>query len=109
MMNDFFALCRDSTKSLNDTYQCCLDTCTSKSAFPSTCYSMCAQLFPVIKDRCALENECWRDGFYNKKCIEAKAPQIKECCMQQCQTRRRNPYSFTVLDCDRYCSDYSLR
>jgi len=109
MNNDFFSLCRTPQSSLTDTYQCCLQTCTAHSDQSHACYSMCAQLFPVIKDRCALEHECWRDGFYNKKCLEAKAPEIKACCLKRCNEYRVNPYSYTTLDCDRYCSDYNLR
>lgn len=108
--NDFFSLCRPQDgESLNDAYKCCIDTCTRNSPQPYGCYSMCAQMFAVIKDQCAFEHECWRDGFYNKKCLEAKAPEIKACCIKRCQEYRTNPYSYTVMDCDRYCSDYSLK
>jgi len=108
--NDFFSLCRPQQgESLNDAYKCCIDMCTRNSPHPYGCYSMCAQMFAVIKDGCAFENECWRDGFYNKKCLDAKSPEIKACCMKRCQEYRTNPYSYTIMDCDRYCSDYSLR
>jgi hypothetical protein len=109
MPNDFFSLCRRGNVNKVDTYNCCIETCTSNSTQPYACYSMCAQLFPIIKDRCALENECWRDGFYNKKCLEAKAPQIQKCCVDRCNASQANLYSYTKLDCERYCSEYMLQ
>lgn len=108
--NHFFTLCRPSfDANLADTYKCCLETCTAQSEQPHVCYSMCAQMFPNIKDRCAFEHECWRDGFYNIKCLQAKSKEIKECCVDKCQQYRQNPFSYTLLDCNRYCSDYELR
>lgn len=109
MDNNFFTLCQKTTINLADTYNCCIETCTQNNPNPHGCYAMCAQVFPNIKDRCALKNECWRDGFYNKKCLEAKETEIKQCCLNACKETRKNPYSYTVLDCERYCSDYSLR
>jgi hypothetical protein len=110
MNNSFFTLCSQQSDNKNDIYQCCLQTCQAHSKAPHMCFSMCAQIFPLIKDRCAFEQECWRDGFYNKKCLEAKAPIIRDCCMERCQrSSRRRRFTNDELDCDRYCSDYNIR
>lgn len=86
-----------------------MQTCQSQSKAPHICFSMCAQVFPMIKDRCAFEQECWRDGYYNKKCLEAKAPEIQKCCVEKCQTNTRlNKYTENTLDCERYCSEYRI-
>jgi len=106
MNNHFFTLC-DSTGNKVDTYNCCIRVCTSQSKEPKLCYPMCAQVFPMIKDKCAFESNCWKDGMYNPECIESKQQQIKNCCLRECKS-----YDYTKLpeklDCDAYCSDYSL-
>ncbi len=112
MNNHFFSLCDTDApqrKSFNDMYSCCVGTCTARSAFPHLCYSMCAQVFPMMKERCAFEEQCWRDGFYNKKCLEAKAEKIHQCCVNRCEDYQRNPQAYDRMDCQRYCSDYTLR
>jgi len=66
----------------------------------------------MIKDRCAFEQECWRDGYYNKACLEAKKKDIQNCCVERCERQKRvNPYVDTtdLYDCTKYCSDYTLR
>lgn len=112
MNNSFFTICTQYSKNKNDIYNCCIETCRSQSKTPNICYSTCAQIFPLIKDRCAFEQECWRDGYYNKKCLEAKSREIQNCCVERCERRKRtNPYVDTndLYDCNRYCSDYTLR
>jgi len=107
MNNNFFTLCSRNSTNKNDVYQCCLQTCQTHSKAPHMCFSMCAQIFPLIKDRCAFEQDCWRDGFFNKKCLDAKAGIIRECCMERCQnTSRRKTYTPEELNCDQYCSQY---
>jgi len=111
-MNQFFTLCAPNgitPENRNETYACCLNTCTTQSSAPHLCYSMCAQVFPMMKDRCAFEAECWRDGFYNKKCLDANADRIHQCCVKRCQDFPSTPYPYDRLDCERYCSDYNLR
>ena len=110
MNNSFFTLCGPYSTNKNDLYNCCINSCKSQSTAPHMCFATCAQVFPMIKDRCAFEQECWRDGFFNKKCIEAKSKEIQECCVEKCQSNTRlNRFTPNVLDCDRYCSEYQLQ
>ncbi len=116
MNNTFFTSCQNPkhTNQLynekTDVYTCCVNSCRDSSERPHMCYATCAQLFPVIKDRCAFEQECWRDGFFNKVCLEAKASIIQECCKERCErSARARQYTTEQLDCDQYCKQYNIR
>lgn len=106
MFNNFFTLCENSDNKV-ETYNCCIQTCTKYSTNKSMCYPMCAQVFPMIKDRCAFNADCWKNGRYDPFCMEINKTEIKECCKRECKN-----YSYTlypdVLDCDLYCSDYTV-
>jgi hypothetical protein len=110
MNNHFFTLCESSDNSDSgkaETYNCCIRTCTSGSSDPKLCYPMCAQIFPLIKDQCAFESNCWKDGVYNPQCLTSNKQQIQKCCIRECKSYRYTRFP-EHLDCDAYCSDYSI-
>ena len=84
MQNNFFSICesrypyQETTALKNsskiDTYSCCLNQCLKYSTEPPLCHSMCAQIFPSVKDRCAFKMKCWDEqiGKFNQNCLKTK-------------------------------------
>jgi hypothetical protein len=112
MNNNFFSICNLNNSiedDKNKIYDCCIETCTSQSSEPDMCYSLCATVFPpIIKDYCVFEQNCWKEGFYDKKCIEKNKDKIKNCCLRDCNNFKYNKNSYSSLDCEKYCSRYQV-
>jgi len=106
MNNNFFTLCESSDNKV-ETYNCCLNTCLQSSTEPKLCYPMCAQIFPIIKEKCAFEFNCWNEGKYDNFCLKQNSKNIQDCCIDKCKKLSFNKYP-DFIDCDVYCSDYSL-
>ena len=112
--NTFFSICQNNQETQKEStkvevYNCCIDTCTKNSATPDICYSMCAQIFPGIKDQCALEHKCWNDknGEFQKDCLRTQREPIQQCCKKKCEFKH-NRFSKFDFDCTTYCAQYQL-
>jgi hypothetical protein len=112
--NSFFSICqknpgtqKESTKT--EIYKCCLQTCLRHSSEADVCYPMCAQIFPGIKDQCALEEKCWNDnnGEFRKECVKSRYDSIRSCCLKKCE-RKHNRFTKLEFDCESYCATYQL-
>lgn len=109
MNNHFFSICNQNTNNgstQNDKYNCCINTCTTYSTQPNTCYSLCAQTFPLIKDYCAFKMNCWNNGFFDPKCIQQHQQEIHNCCLNECGQYKYNTYTSDSLNCNQYCLNY---
>lgn len=101
MFNNFFTLSETSDEKM-DTYDNCIRICTKSSKEPKMCYPMCAQIFPIIKEKCAFEQGCWKDGVYDSYCLKMNKQNLLECCHLQCSNTRE------ISNCDLYCSEYDV-
>ena len=112
MNNNFFSICdlQDEIEdNKNKIYECCINTCTTQSTQPYECYDFCATVYPpIIKDFCVFEKNCWKEGFFDKECMEKNKDKIKDCCMRDCNRFKYNKNSYSSLDCMNYCSYYKV-
>lgn len=110
MQNNFFSVCDMGNKNdKNKIYECCVNTCTKYSSDPNICYTFCATAYPpIIKELCVFKENCWKEGLYDKECIEKNKSDIISCCLRDCNNFKTNRNSFESLDCDKYCSNYKI-
>lgn len=113
MFNNFFSICNlngsNGVEDKNKIYECCMDTCKKNSTEPKMCYSLCSLIYPpIVKDMCVFEKDCWKEGFFDKKCMEDNNNKISKCCTNSCEEYKIKKRQFYDLDCDKYCDDYSV-
>ncbi len=107
MNNDLFVPCRKS--SLQDTYNCCMQTCNGTRICRALCRNV---LVGTVPEDCVAEINCSRPDYVNGQCLEQKSEAYHSCCMKRCAAKQwsdstsiaREFANIGPVDCQEYCN-----
>lgn len=104
MNNQYFTICDIDSKSLVDSYKCCVKMCMGSKY----CINNCARIFPPDfqpKQECAIEQSCW-NGNWLSDCLETNKHSIITCCENKCNL---TPFiKGQPIDCKTYCNEFLI-